>query len=120
MKVKKRELSGWVVPLLLPILLAGCGSVPPVGDPTNRLDGRVVRDDEVRWPAQYEREKTSFFVTNTIEIEAPPELVWEELMSPEAWPSWYEGAKNVKVLTPLPLRVGSELRWDPWRAETAL
>ncbi|MBS2018088.1 MAG: SRPBCC domain-containing protein [Deltaproteobacteria bacterium] len=94
------------------LLLAGCGSVPPVGDPSNRLDGRAMRVDEVHWPEQYEPEKTSFFVTNVIDIEAPPELVWEELMSPEAWPSWYEGAENVKVLTPLPLRVGSEFRWE--------
>jgi uncharacterized protein YndB with AHSA1/START domain len=51
----------------------------------------------VNWPARYRPEEAAFFVHNEIEIAAPPEVVWEELVQAEAWPGWYEGASGVKV-----------------------
>jgi uncharacterized protein YndB with AHSA1/START domain len=89
----------------------GCASLPPVGDPSNRLATAKPPDNKVNWPEAYEPEKTSFFVDNFIDIEAPPSFVWSELMTPDLWPTWYEGAENVRVLTPGPLRVGSEFAW---------
>jgi uncharacterized protein YndB with AHSA1/START domain len=93
------------------LIAAGCGSLPPVGSAENRLPTGEVPPNKVRWPEGYKPEETSFFVSNFIDIEAPAEFIWRELMSPELWPSWYEGAENVKVVTPGPLRHGSEFSW---------
>jgi uncharacterized protein YndB with AHSA1/START domain len=51
----------------------------------------------IHWPAEYEPAKTNFFVHNEIEVNAPPEYVWDLLMRAEEWPDWYEGAKNVRL-----------------------
>ncbi|MEM1032091.1 MAG: SRPBCC domain-containing protein [Myxococcota bacterium] len=53
--------------------------------------------ERVRWPAEYTPEESSFFVHNAIRVRAPAEDVWAELIEAEAWPTWYEGAKNVVV-----------------------
>jgi hypothetical protein len=79
------------------VLFAGCGSLPPVGAPENRLPTGEVPPNKVRWPEGYRPEETSFFVSNFIDIEAPADVVWRQLMTPELWPTWYEGAENVKV-----------------------
>lgn len=54
--------------------------------------------DTIHWPAKYAPEQASFFVHNSIEIQASPERVWQVLIQAEAWPQWYEGASNVEVL----------------------
>lgn len=78
-------------------LLCGCGSLPPVGDPTNALPQATTPRDKIRWPAGYRPEEASFFVHNEVHVRAPPELVWEVLVHAEAWPTWYEGASDVKL-----------------------
>jgi uncharacterized protein YndB with AHSA1/START domain len=60
----------------------------------------AAQSEKINFPAEYEPSKSRFFVHNEIEIEAPPEIVWQFLMAAEDWPSWYEGAKNVVVQKP--------------------
>jgi uncharacterized protein YndB with AHSA1/START domain len=76
---------------------AGCASPPRVGHPENPLPTAAVRPDAIRWPAQYRPDDAGFFVHNEIHVKAPPSVVWEELIRAEAWPSWYEGASNVRI-----------------------
>jgi hypothetical protein len=52
----------------------------------------------IHWPAEYEPEKSSFFVHNEIFIEAPAQIIWNILIQAETWPQWYEGASNVEII----------------------
>jgi len=74
--------------------LLGCGSVPPAATPANPLRS----GEGIHWPVGYDPNDAGFFVHNAIDIEAPPEVVWDLLVRAEDWPRWYEGATNVKVL----------------------
>lgn len=51
--------------------------------------------EKINWPSTYEPSKSKFFVHNEIEINAPPQVVWEILIDAPSWPNWYKGAKNV-------------------------
>ena len=51
----------------------------------------------INWPAEYEPSKAKFFVHNKIDVNAPPEVVWQLLIQAEKWPEWYEGASNVRL-----------------------
>lgn len=55
--------------------------------------------EKINWPDTYKPEEAGFFVHNEIEIQAPPEIVWQYLINAEAWPQWYEGMTAVKVKT---------------------
>ncbi len=94
-------------------LLGGCSSVKPVGSETNMLVERTVRADEINWPSGYDPKDATFFVHNEIVINAPAEKIWERLIHAEAWPIWYVGASDVKVVgsTDGILRADSEFTW---------
>lgn len=53
----------------------------------------------IRWPAEYDPARSKFFVHNEIEINASPAAVWSVLMPAETWPQWYEGAKDVAIVS---------------------
>lgn len=46
----------------------------------------------------------------TIEIPAPPLLVWSVMADVALWPEWTASVTRLAVLTPGPLRVGSRVR----------
>jgi uncharacterized protein YndB with AHSA1/START domain len=79
-------------------LVGGCASVPPVGTAGNEFPPTVAPPDQIRWPQAYEPERATFTITNSIDISAPPQIVWNELINAQAWPQWYKGAADVKVL----------------------
>lgn len=78
-------------------LVVGCGSVPVVGTRDNLLPQGHIAPDVIRWPALYEPKKATFFVSNQIEIAAPPQRVWDILIDMERWQDWYAGASNVRL-----------------------
>jgi uncharacterized protein YndB with AHSA1/START domain len=78
--------------------VVGCASVPRAGSPENPLSKSAELANRINWPQQYEPKNASFFVHNQIDIDAPPEAVWNVIIQAETWPAWYEGAENVKVL----------------------
>jgi uncharacterized protein YndB with AHSA1/START domain len=75
----------------------GCASVPRAGSAENALREGTVPATRINWPERYEPKEASFFVHNQIDIDAPPEAVWNVIVQAETWPAWYEGAENVKV-----------------------
>ena len=46
----------------------------------------------------------------SIEIDAPPQRVWDVLSDLEAWPQRIETVDVVELLTPIPLAKGSQVR----------
>jgi uncharacterized protein YndB with AHSA1/START domain len=68
----------------------------------------------IKWPEAYQPENSRFYVHNEIEINASPEKVWSVLINALRWESWYEGARNVKMLdsSDLSLNKGSKFSWE--------
>ena len=95
------------------LTLGGCANIRPVGSPGNMLSSEPLSPDVINWPEQYAPEQATFFVTNAIDIEASPEVVWQVIIEAESWPSWYEGAFDVVVADSDDgvLRAGSTFSW---------
>ncbi len=94
-------------------LLYGCGSVPAVGTRDNVLPEGRLPADAIRWPARYEPKKATFFVSNQIDVAAPPQHVWDILINVDSWPEWYAGASNLHLQsdTPGKLALNARLSW---------
>lgn len=70
---------------------------------------------ELNWPSGFSPEEARFFVRNEIEIHASAQEVWQELISAESWPDWYEGAKNVQIISstsPQKLTTAAKFEWN--------
>lgn len=48
------------------------------------------------WPAEFNPTTSDFYVHNEIEIEAPPERVWQLLVAATVWSNWYDGIQQIK------------------------
>jgi uncharacterized protein YndB with AHSA1/START domain len=105
-----------VVPTLASVLslLNGCGSVPVVGTRDNLLPAGELPADTIRWPARYEPKKATFFLSNQIEVAAPPEQVWRVLIDVDSWPEWYAGARNLKLTSSTPGKLAPDavMSWN--------
>ncbi len=93
--------------LLLPILAGpSCVSISDAVKEAEAAPGTI------NWPEDYDPDSASFFVHNWIDINAPPEVVWDILIQAETWPDWYEGASNVEVVgDSAMLEEGSVFTW---------
>jgi uncharacterized protein YndB with AHSA1/START domain len=73
------------------VALSSCYSVQ------KSVESSKPNSEKINWPSAYWPEESSFFVHNEIDIQADPQVVWDILIQAEKWPSWYIGAKDVKV-----------------------
>ena len=74
------------------VSLCGCYSLK------KSVDNGKPYNDQIDWPPDYELDKTVFYIHNRIDINASPQTVWNILIQAEAWPDWYQGIREVKVL----------------------
>ena len=94
--------------LLAVIAVSGCSTVEPVGSPGNQL-APVPPADDFNWPAGYRPADATFHVHNEIDIDAPPDVVWQVLIDAGSWSDWYDGASDMSMSGPL--EPDSEFRW---------
>lgn len=92
-------------------LLTGCATSYPRG--SAQLAAQRTPAESIRWPEAYHPAKSAFFVHNQIDIQAPPDVVWDILIHVEDWPNWYAGATDLTVNQGDRGRVtaGSMVRW---------
>jgi uncharacterized protein YndB with AHSA1/START domain len=79
------------------LAFAGCATTTP-------RDARQVAanrpdNEQIRWPTAYDPATAVFYVQNKIDIDAPPQRVWDIITDVKSWPEWYEGASHLTVNT---------------------
>jgi len=66
----------------------------------------------INWPDKYSPERTRVHVTNELDMDVQPEVVWAWLVRAQLWPAWYSNSANVAIREGGPdLRAGSSFRW---------
>ncbi len=95
------------IALALPVLF-GCATISQ----QEHLAASRSTPGEIVWPDEYQPEEASWFLHNRIDIAAPPEVVWNILVSANDWSDWYEGASDVQLPDGAArLSDGMEFRW---------
>lgn len=62
-------------------------------------------------------EQTRYEFVTKWDIPAPQEQVWNELMNPESWPTWWRGVEQVELLRPGVDSLGTgAIRRYTWRS----
>src|SRR3712207_8146916 len=59
-------------------------------------------------PRSHSPGEAAMRVDVTVDISAPPEVVWALLSDVESWPTWTASITAVRRLSPDPLQVGSD------------
>jgi uncharacterized protein YndB with AHSA1/START domain len=67
----------------------------------------------INWPDHFKPENCAIHVVNELEMDAPPDAVWDCLIHAAAWPEWYPNASNVTVHDAPDgrLSAGARFRW---------
>ena len=55
-------------------------------------------NETINWPKGYNLSETEFYIHNKIDIDAPPETVWNVLIRAEDWPGWYKGMEYTEII----------------------
>ena len=75
-----------------------------------------IPDTRITWPPQHAPASSRVFAQNTIDIAAPPDIVWSLLIDCVAWPAWYKHCTDVSVLAGGPqLSAGGQFRFKTLR-----
>ena len=69
-----------VVALTASFVATSCATVPEVGTADNALGVGVPSLTHIHWPDGYLPEEAAFVVHNVVEVEAPPEVVWDNVI----------------------------------------
>src|SRR5271163_1976011 len=51
----------------------------------------------IHWPKGLEPRNVDVFVHNEGSIDAPPEVVWQNLIDASKWPTWYSNSADVQI-----------------------
>lgn len=95
-----------VIASIVALTCTACASLKP------DITASRSQPEQVNWPDGYLPEDASFFVHNEIDIDAPPEIIWELLVKAEDWSNWYDGASNIDIRgNETSLQPGSVFDW---------
>lgn len=73
--------------------------------------------DGINWPARFHPDVSPVQVRNELDMAAPIERVWAELIRARDWPTWYPNAKSVTQLSGAEdLANGVRFRWTTFDA----
>lgn len=59
------------------------------------IGAQVNSKSSYNWPEKYTPSRSAFFVSNSIEVAATPEKVWNILINAIEWEQWYSGARDL-------------------------
>jgi uncharacterized protein YndB with AHSA1/START domain len=67
----------------------------------------------IHYPAQYQPGSSGVYVSNKLNITAPPETVWAWLIRADLWSTWYPNSSNMSIEggTRSTLERGTQFRW---------
>ncbi len=51
----------------------------------------------IHYPEQYQPGRAGVYVSNELEMTAPPETVWAWLVRADLWATWYSNASNMNI-----------------------
>jgi uncharacterized protein YndB with AHSA1/START domain len=54
--------------------------------------------ETIKWPEQMKPSRSPIHFTNELEVAASPETIWSLLTDPSAWPTFYPGVQQVRLL----------------------
>jgi uncharacterized protein YndB with AHSA1/START domain len=55
--------------------------------------------DKVIWPEGYSPKTSAIYALNDVDVQAPPEVVWQLLVDAENWSSYFPPEDQVKILS---------------------
>ena len=55
--------------------------------------------DHVIWPPPFDPMISAIYALNDIDVNAPPQVVWELLVDAENWSSYFPAEDQVRILT---------------------
>ena len=55
--------------------------------------------DHVIWPPQFDPKTSAIYALNDIDVNAPPEVVWQLLVDAKNWSSYFPAEDHVKILS---------------------
>lgn len=65
----------------------------------------------IHWPTGLEPSHADVFVHNEAWIDAPPAVVWKNLVDAQRWPTWYANAVSVRIQGASQLADGVSFSW---------
>src|SRR5271155_1891341 len=75
-----------------------CGS-PASAQESGHLSAEFLKQATplIHWPKGLEPRNVDVFVHNEGSIDAPPEVVWQNLIDASKWPTWYSNSADVQI-----------------------
>jgi uncharacterized protein YndB with AHSA1/START domain len=87
------------IALILSAALALLSASAAQAQQASRLSAEYLRQATplIHWPQGLEPRSVDVFVHNEGWIDAPPEVVWANLIDATQWPNWYANAADVRI-----------------------
>jgi uncharacterized protein YndB with AHSA1/START domain len=84
---------------LLGVVVAGLSGSIASGQGSQHLSDKYLKQATplIHWPKGLEPASADVFVHNEGWINAPPEVVWANLIDATKWPSWYANSADVRI-----------------------
>jgi len=67
----------------------------------------------INWPSDYHPSRTGVHVSNSLTVQAKPEVLWAWMIRAQLWPTWYPNSSYVVFLNAAgpDLSKGTRFRW---------